>query len=296
MGWGVTQKRRYQGRVPPSAIDGLIGLSRSSGLDAIVIALPPDEEERIATLTWQLRGVLADVLIVPYLTRGAYIPLPVQWLGGIAFMVLQRRPLNEFQAVAKRMLDLVVALVACVMFIIPLFIVTAIAIKLDSRGPVFFRQPRRGLNNRPFTVYKFRSMYAGQADIGCATQTSRSDPRVTRVGKWLRRLSIDELPQILNVLRGEMSLVGPRPHALETRVEGTLLNDAIDDYVMRYQVKPGITGWAQINGSRGELVTTDDLRRRVSLDLEYIQRWSVFFDLKIMVLTVIREIRSQHAF
>jgi lipopolysaccharide/colanic/teichoic acid biosynthesis glycosyltransferase len=183
-----------------------------------------------------------------------------------------------------------------VMFIIPLFIVTAIAIKLDSRGPVFFRQPRRGLNNRPFTVYKFRSMYAGQADIGCATQTSRSDPRVTRVGKWLRRLSIDELPQILNVLRGEMSLVGPRPHALETRVEGTLLNDAIDDYVMRYQVKPGITGWAQINGSRGELVTTDDLRRRVSLDLEYIQRWSVFFDLKIMVLTVIREIRSQHAF
>jgi exopolysaccharide biosynthesis polyprenyl glycosylphosphotransferase len=296
--WGGASPKSVdiRGVFPPSAIDGLIGLSRSSGLDAIVIALPPDEEERIATLTWQLRGVLADVLIVPYLTRGAYIPLPVQWLGGIAFMVLQRRPLNEFQAVAKRMLDLVVALVACVMFIIPLFIVTAIAIKLDSRGPVFFRQPRRGLNNRPFTVYKFRSMYAGQADIGCATQTSRSDPRVTRVGKWLRRLSIDELPQILNVLRGEMSLVGPRPHALETRVEGTLLNDAIDDYVMRYQVKPGITGWAQINGSRGELVTTDDLRRRVSLDLEYIQRWSVFFDLKIMVLTVIREIRSQHAF
>ncbi len=127
-------------------------------------------------------------------------------------------------------------------------------------------------------------------------QTSRSDPRVTRVGKWLRRLSIDETPQLLNVLRGEMSLVGPRPHAMQTRVEGELLNDVLSDYIVRFRVKPGITGWAQVNGARGELVTTDDLRRRVAYDLDYIQHWSAWFDIKIMALTVAREIVSNHAF
>jgi lipopolysaccharide/colanic/teichoic acid biosynthesis glycosyltransferase len=139
-------------------------------------------------------------------------------------------------------------------------------------------------------------MYADAADRMAATQTSRDDPRVTRVGKWLRRLSIDELPQLLNVLRGEMSLVGPRPHAPHTSVEGKLLNDAISDYALRYRVKPGITGWAQVNGARGELVTTEDLRRRLAFDFDYIQRWSITFDLKIMVLTALREIVSRHAF
>jgi len=139
-------------------------------------------------------------------------------------------------------------------------------------------------------------MYANTTDVLSVRQTSRDDPRVTRVGKWLRKLSVDELPQILNVLRGEMSLVGPRPHAPQTRVDGELLNEVISEYVLRYHVKPGITGWAQINGARGELVTGDDLRRRVSLDLEYIQRWSIAFDLKIIMLTAYREIMSKHAY
>jgi lipopolysaccharide/colanic/teichoic acid biosynthesis glycosyltransferase len=139
-------------------------------------------------------------------------------------------------------------------------------------------------------------MHEGKTDIHAVRQTSRSDPRVTRVGKWLRRLSIDETPQLLNVLRGEMSLVGPRPHAMQTRVEGELLNDVLSDYIVRFRVKPGITGWAQVNGARGELVTTDDLRRRVAYDLDYIQHWSAWFDIKIMALTVAREIVSNHAF
>lgn len=178
----------------------------------------------------------------------------------------------------------------------PVLLAVAIAIKLDSPGPVFFRQPRRGLHNQSFRVFKFRSMYTHLSDIDANRQTSRDDPRVTRVGKWLRRLSLDELPQLFNVLRGEMSLVGPRPHAPNTRVEGELLDAASSDYLLRYSVKPGITGWAQVNGARGELVKREDLRKRIDYDLEYIRQWSLGFDLKIMVLTAVREIISKHAF
>jgi lipopolysaccharide/colanic/teichoic acid biosynthesis glycosyltransferase len=178
----------------------------------------------------------------------------------------------------------------------PVLAVVALAVKLDSPGPILFRQPRLGLNDRTFTILKFRSMYASSTDIMAARQTSKEDARVTRVGKWLRKLSLDELPQLFNVLSGDMSLVGPRPHAPSTRAGGQLLKDVMAEYVVRHQVKPGITGWAQINGSRGELVTTEDLRRRVTFDLEYIQRWSLWLDIKIVVLTVLREVFSKHAF
>ncbi len=178
----------------------------------------------------------------------------------------------------------------------PFLLAIALAIKLESPGPVFFRQPRRGMHDRLFMVFKFRSMHQHLSDIEANRQTSRDDPRVTRIGKWLRRLSLDELPQLFNVLRGEMSLVGPRPHAPNTRVEGELLPAACSNYLQRYHVKPGITGWAQVNGARGELVKREDLRKRIDYDLEYIRQWSVGFDLKIMVLTAMREIISKHAF
>jgi lipopolysaccharide/colanic/teichoic acid biosynthesis glycosyltransferase len=245
-------------------------------------------------LDLRLRHVLADIYTVPHLIS-ADVTLPVETLGAMSFMVLQRRPLDEGQLFRKRCLDLILSIFVGAIFALPLLLVAA-AIKLESPGPALFRQPRRGYNNRQFTVFKFRTMYASQTDVFSERQTSRGDPRVTKVGKWLRRLSIDELPQILNVIRGDMSLVGPRPHALHTRVEGQLLNDALSEYLIRYQVKPGITGWAQINGARGELVTHDDLRRRVALDLEYIQHWSVWFDLRIMALTAKREIVSKHAY
>jgi Undecaprenyl-phosphate glucose phosphotransferase len=280
------------------SIADLITLSRESTLHGIIVALPPaidDPENQISRLSWRLRAVLADVYIMPYLVQGPDLALPVESLGPLSFMVLQRRPLTEWQILRKRMMDITLGLAAFVV-LLPLLLVIACAIKLDSRGPILFRQPRLGFNNRQFTVFKFRSMYAHDADVMASRQTSRGDPRVTRVGKWLRRLSIDELPQLLNVLRGEMSLVGPRPHAPHTRAGGKLLDDALAEYVLRHQVKPGITGWAQVNGARGELVTTDDLRRRVAFDLQYIQRWSIRFDLKIMALTVLREVFSKNAF
>jgi lipopolysaccharide/colanic/teichoic acid biosynthesis glycosyltransferase len=183
-----------------------------------------------------------------------------------------------------------------VLLLAPLLPLIAVAIKLDSPGPVFFRQPRRGLNNKTFILFKFRSMYTHLSDIDAIRQTSRDDPRVTPVGKWLRRLSFDELPQLLNVMRGEMSLVGPRPHAPNMRVEGKLLETASSDYLLRYSVKPGITGWAQVHGIRGEIVKPEDLRRRIAYDLEYIRSWSIRLDLKILFLTAKREIFSKNAF
>ncbi len=279
------------------SVDALIELSRETAIDDIVIAVPPDADalDTVAQLRWRLRGVAVEVYIMPYLAQGPDVVLPVEMFGSVALMVVQRRPLTHAQAMRKRMVDVALGLLLLVL-LLPVFVVVALLVKLDSPGPVLFRQPRLGFNDRPFTVLKFRSMYANASDLMAARQTSRCDPRVTRVGKWLRKLSLDELPQLFNVLSGDMSLVGPRPHAPHTRAGGQLLKDAMAEYVIRHQVKPGITGWAQVNGARGELVTMEDLRRRVTFDLEYIQKWSVWFDLRIISMTVIREVFSKHAF
>jgi exopolysaccharide biosynthesis polyprenyl glycosylphosphotransferase len=278
-------------------VSDLIAMSRVSAVDAVIIALPPGSGDapELAMLVQRLRSVAADVFVVPYLMRGANILLPTQSIGPMSFTVLQRRPLNETQLLCKSLFDFVL----CAIAVVPLsvcFLFIALVIKLDSPGPAFFLQPRLGLNNRQFTIFKFRSMYVDQTDLLAVRQTSRKDPRVTRVGKWLRRLSIDEMPQIFNVLRGEMSIVGPRPHAPQTRIEGELLDDMLVDYIMRYQVKPGITGWAQVNGARGQLVNSKDLRKRVGYDLDYMRRWSLAFDLKIIGLTLFREIFSKNAY
>jgi Undecaprenyl-phosphate glucose phosphotransferase len=279
------------------SVNELIELSRETAIDDIVIAVPPDAEalETVTQLRWRLRGVAVEVYIMPYLAQGEDAGLPVEKFGSLGLMAVQRRPLTQLQALRKRLLDVSLGLLL-LFLLLPVLVVVAIAVKLDSPGPVLFRQPRLGFNDRPFTVLKFRSMYANASDLMATRQTSRRDPRVTRVGKWLRKLSLDELPQLFNVLSGDMSLVGPRPHAPHTRAGGQLLKDAMAEYVIRHQVRPGITGWAQVNGARGELVTMDDLRRRVTYDLEYIQKWSVWFDLRIISMTVMREVFSKHAF
>jgi Undecaprenyl-phosphate glucose phosphotransferase len=279
------------------SVDDLIAISRQSNVDGVIIALPPERggDADVAALVRRLRSVAADLFIVPYLMQGPNMLLPMQSIGPMSFTVLQRRPLNELQSLSKSVFDFVLCAIA-VLPICLFFLLVAVAIKLESPGPVFFLQPRLGLNNRPFTIFKFRSMYVDQTDVMALRQTTRKDPRVTRVGEWLRRLSIDEMPQIFNVLRGEMSLVGPRPHAPQMRIEGELLDDVLLDYIMRYHVKPGITGWAQVNGSRGQLVNAKDLRKRVGYDLEYMRRWSLGFDLKIIALTCFREIFSKNAY
>ncbi len=205
------------------------------------------------------------------------------------------RYLSDWEVVQKSTFDLTLATLLLPL-LCPLMLVIAAAIRFESRGPILFLQPRAGLDGRPFTIYKFRTMYHHMADIAADRQTSRGDPRVTRLGRVLRRYSLDELPQLLNVFRGDMSLVGPRPHAPQTTAAGVPFAQAVQEYTIRQSVKPGITGWAQVNGARGEVATIHQLRKRVAYDLFYIMNWSVFFDIKIIVLTIRREVFSQHAF
>ena len=172
----------------------------------------------------------------------------------------------------------------------------ALAIKLDSSGPVLFRQQRYGFNNNLIEVWKFRTMYTHMADHGGHVQASRGDQRVTKVGAFLRRSSLDELPQLFNVLRGDMSLVGPRPHALDTRAQGRLFEEVVDRYAARHKVKPGITGWAQVNGYRGAADTVEKISRRVEYDLFYIDHWSIWFDLEILLRTVISVLKADNAY
>jgi len=169
----------------------------------------------------------------------------------------------------------------------------AVAVKLSSPGPVFFRQSRKGVNGTPFQIYKFRTMVVHTEEPGQLTQAKRRDPRVTNVGAFLRRTSLDELPQFLNVLRGEMSVVGPRPHALQHDEQ---YKDLVHGYMCRYRIKPGITGWAQINGYRGETEAIDKMQGRVELDLNYIENWTFGLDLKIVLMTIVRGFRGLHAY
>jgi len=196
-----------------------------------------------------------------------------------------------YGSIAKHAIDLIVstcALLVC----LPLFLAVAIMIKLDSPGPVFFRQTRRGLHGRPFKILKFRTMVVLE-DGAVVQQARRGDCRVTRVGRWLRSSSIDELPQLVNVLRGEMSLVGPRPHAL---AHDDYYSQLISDYNSRQQVKPGITGWAQVNGARGETPELGQMKRRIELDLWYVRHRTVMLDLKIIMSTAVQILRRHEAY
>jgi exopolysaccharide biosynthesis polyprenyl glycosylphosphotransferase len=195
------------------------------------------------------------------------------------------KPLDEVAVLIKRIEDVVIAGL-CLVVTLPLMLVIALCIKLDSRGPVLFGQKRLGANNLPFNLLKFRSMYVEQADPLGHQLTRAGDPRITRVGRFLRMTSMDELPQLINVLRGDMSLVGPRPHALAASAAGISYARAISEYPIRHRVKPGITGWAQVNGWRGETKTIEQIRQRVEHDLYYIENWSLTLDLIILGRTI----------
>jgi exopolysaccharide biosynthesis polyprenyl glycosylphosphotransferase len=205
------------------------------------------------------------------------------------------RPISGRSYALKLVEDLAFAGIA-LLFMAPLMLVIAAAINLDSPGPVLFKQRRFGFNNNLIEVWKFRTMRTDCADADADVQTTKQDPRVTRVGQFLRKSSLDELPQLINVLRGEMSIVGPRPHAVATKAEGQLFENVVYGYAARHRVKPGITGWAQVNGWRGETDTIDKIRKRVEHDLYYIDHWSVWLDLYIMVKTCLVVFRDENAY
>ena len=194
------------------------------------------------------------------------------------------RPISDWNLVFKWLFDKVVAITALIL-LSPVMIGTAIAIKLDSPGPVFFKQNRHGFNNELIEVFKFRSMRTDMSDANASKLVTKGDPRVTRVGRFIRKTSIDELPQFFNVLTGQLSVVGPRPHATQAKADNLLYYEAVEGYFARHKVKPGITGWAQIHGWRGETDTVDKIMQRVQHDLYYIEKWSILLDAYIVLMT-----------
>ena len=252
-------------------------------VDKVVIAVPQVAQARVRELIERLSVLPNEIML--FIDQGpASRAAALSRIADAPLAPVSGAPSNERRALVKRIADLVIGVLALVA-LSPLMTAIAVAIKLDSPGPVFFRQRRHGFNSEEILVWKFRSMRQG-ADRGPIRQVTKGDPRVTRVGRILRPLSLDELPQLLNVMTGEMSLVGPRPHAVGMKTGETVSAKLVAEYAHRHRMKPGITGWAAVNGSRGPVDTAELVRRRVALDIEYIERQSLLLDLMIMVRTI----------
>ncbi|WP_448577545.1 undecaprenyl-phosphate glucose phosphotransferase [Thermaurantiacus sp.] len=294
---------RRDGRVPVLVDDlpvfgtskDLVAAIREGLIDQVIVALPWSAEERIREVVSRLALTPVRIRLAPDLASFAFAHRPLVLLGDLPVLTLFERPISGMDAIVKRAEDLLLT-IPLILLLSPILILTAIAIRLDSPGPILFRQPREGFNNRLFEVLKFRSMTHDSCETDAIHQATRNDKRITRVGAFIRKTSIDELPQLFNVLKGEMSLVGPRPHAPSTRAGGRLFNEIVQTYAARHKVKPGITGWAQVCGFRGETDTEDKLLKRLDHDLHYIENWSVSFDLYILFRTVIAVLVPRNAF
>jgi len=264
---------------------------RGSDTEEVMMEADPNRWSELRALLADLRVLPFPVVFVPVGPVSEMLTRPTRDLGSAVCVELQRRPLTVAERAAKRCLDLIGAGLALIT-LSPLLAAATLAIKLDSPGPILFRQQRCGFNGRSFAVYKFRTMFVLE-DGPSIVQARSADSRVTRVGKWLRRTSIDELPQLFNVLNGSMSLVGPRPHAV---AHDNQFDKVARNYAFRRRVKPGLTGWAQIHGCRGPTPTAASIERRVEYDLWYIDNWSLHLDLAILLQTPIEVLRARNAY
>lgn len=309
--WGRTARRRLDADRLHARVVGYIDLDNFANpddallevrrqlagrpVDQVALALEPSQAMRVPELLAALRDFPIEVGLVPV---PPVVDLPVlgsRRLGDLATMTCLEKPIDGWGWHVKGAFDRVAASLI-LLFLAPLLLVVAIAVRVTSPGPIFFRQKRLGFNQQLVDVYKFRSMYVDLCDAPLSDhvkQATRDDPRVTAVGRFLRKTSLDELPQLVNVIRGEMSLVGPRPHAVaHDEYYATL----IDGYLGRHRAKPGITGWAQVNGCRGEIHSLEDMRRRIELDLYYIDNWSLWFDMRILMRTVFVFFNNERAY
>lgn len=272
--------------------------SQTHKVDEVIVAIPWSEGENLLGVLKKLRTLPLSIYLCPEIVNA---PIPIHKIDRVAgwpMLTVQERPLSGWDLVTKTVEDLVLGSFL-LLLLSPAMLLIAAVIKLDSPGPVIFSQRRYGFYNNPIHVYKFRTMChtkesasAAKAE-GDVAQARRGDPRITRVGAFLRRTSLDELPQLINVLQRRMSLVGPRPHAV---VHNQQYAAIIDDYLGRHRMKPGITGWAQVNGLRGETDTFEKMRRRVQYDLYYVDNWSLFFDIKILFLTFLVPFMQENAY
>lgn len=272
-------------------IGALLCDCRLEMIDAIVLALEPDQSAQLDAWRQALRPCIQDVYLLARAADVAPECAKPAKLGALDVVLLAHQPIRGASALAKRAFD-VAAAALFLSVMAPLLLMLAAAIKLETRGPVLFRQLRVGYNNELFHILKFRSMYQDASDRLAKQQTVKGDKRVTKVGRIIRKLSLDELPQLFNVMRGDMSLVGPRPHAPGTSIGGQRVHTLVDDYACRHLVRPGITGLAQVRGLRGGLHDRRQVVERIASDLEYIRRWSLWLDIRILFGTILLELRD----
>ena len=276
-------------------LSDLVDWVRRGDIDDVVIAFPWNADDRLISVTRKLRELPVHIYVGSDLIGYHFPAHHHRVLARVPVLEIEKVPFSGWSGVIKWIEDKVLASIMLVL-LAPLLALVALIIRIDSPGPVFFRQKRYGFNNQLIEVYKFRTMHHHLRDENAERLTSRNDSRVTRVGRFIRRSSIDELPQLINVLNGGMSLVGPRPHPTRAKAGNRLYQDVVADYAARHRVKPGITGWAQVNGWRGETDTEEKIKKRVEHDLYYIENWSVLFDVKILLMTVFKELFGKNAF
>jgi Undecaprenyl-phosphate glucose phosphotransferase len=266
-------------------VDDIVEFARRTRIDLVLFALPISAETRILEMLKKLWVLPVDIRLSAHTNKLRFRPRSYSYLGKIPTLDVFEAPITDWDLVMKGLFDHVAGGII-LLLALPVMALVALAIKLDSPGPVLFRQKRFGFNNERIDVFKFRSLYHHQADPTASKVVTRNDPRVTRVGRFIRKTSLDELPQLFNVVfKGNLSLVGPRPHAVQGKLQSRLFDEAVDGYFARHRVKPGITGWAQINGWRGEVDSEEKIQKRVEFDLYYIENWSVLFDLYILLKT-----------
>jgi Undecaprenyl-phosphate glucose phosphotransferase len=277
-------------------VDDLVEFARHTRVDLVIVALPITAEERLLQMLKTVWVLPLDIRLAAHRHKLRFRPRSYSYIADVPVFDVSDRPITGWSTVIKWLVDKIVGVTALICAT-PIMLLIALAIKLDSKGPIFFKQRRHGFNNEVFDIYKFRSMYVEHSDEIASKVVTRNDPRVTRVGRFIRKTSLDELPQLFNVVfTGNMSLVGPRPHPIHGKVEEKLYDDAVSGYFARHRVKPGITGWAQINGLRGETDNREKMHRRVEHDLYYIENWSIMFDLCIVARTPFALIRGENAY
>ncbi|MGL4324535.1 MAG: undecaprenyl-phosphate glucose phosphotransferase [Beijerinckiaceae bacterium] len=278
------------------SVDDLVEFARRTRVDLVIFTLPINAEGRILAMLRKLCVLPIDIRLSAHTSQLRFRPRAYSYIGTVPMIDVFDRPIADWDIVLKWLFDKIVGTLLLIM-LTPVMLATALAVRLDSKGPIFFKQRRYGFNNELIEVYKFRSMYVDQCDATASKLVTKTDPRVTRVGRIIRKTSLDELPQLFNVVfKGNLSLVGPRPHAVHAKAENKLYDDVVDGYFARHKVKPGITGWAQINGWRGETDTEEKIQRRVECDLYYIENWSLFLDLYILLKTPVALLKSENAY
>jgi Undecaprenyl-phosphate glucose phosphotransferase len=294
---------RDRSRLPPDlggyqllgAFADLEAFCRNQKVDLLIVAFPLSAEDRILYILNKLWVLPVDVRISALGSKLTLRDRAYNYIGDVPFLPVFDKPMSDWAIAQKTLFDRVLSLILLIV-LSPVLAIVALGVKLSSPGPVLFVQKRYGFNNEQFGALKFRSMYQEGCDANANQLVTRGDPRVTKFGAFLRRSSLDELPQLFNVLKGDLSLVGPRPHALKAKAAGMIYEKAVEGYFARHRVKPGITGWAQINGWRGETDTTEKIEQRVAHDLFYIDNWSLWLDIKILLKTPIAVLFQKNAF